>query len=263
MKGHMQDGKFHPHTDYKKGIRKSRSQKAKQQGVKIKPRKQRVVAKIPQPDGTETVLKMDNENFDEVTDPVERQQILDMLSKSEIEEWEGVVNSEIVKVKHEMLNGMPITTLRFANGEEWFEFESFDHQEKYVKKEKINVDENITGEFVEIDHPDIAGYITMESGSILFGERESNRSKRDQSKTQGVRLKRGNFNVGDIVMVSPDNQNEGYDSFRGKKLRITYIESDPSFYDKAGGEEEGLYSFETLDGKEVPNSLYDYELVKA
>jgi len=41
MKGHMQDGKFHPHTDYKK-VRKSRDQKAKTQGVKI--RKQRLVA---------------------------------------------------------------------------------------------------------------------------------------------------------------------------------------------------------------------------
>jgi len=35
MKGHMQDGKFHPHTDYKKGVRKSRDQKAKTQGVHI------------------------------------------------------------------------------------------------------------------------------------------------------------------------------------------------------------------------------------
>ena len=35
MKGHMQDGKFHPHTDYKKGVRKSRDQKAKTQGVNI------------------------------------------------------------------------------------------------------------------------------------------------------------------------------------------------------------------------------------
>ena len=35
MKGHMQDGKFHPHTEYKKGTRKSRDQQAKEQGVKI------------------------------------------------------------------------------------------------------------------------------------------------------------------------------------------------------------------------------------
>ncbi len=42
MKGHMQDGKFHPHTDYKKGTRKSRDQKEKTKGVKV--RKQRLVA---------------------------------------------------------------------------------------------------------------------------------------------------------------------------------------------------------------------------
>ncbi|MCP6727113.1 MAG: hypothetical protein KJI69_03755 [Patescibacteria group bacterium] len=42
MKGHMQDGKFHPHTDYKKGVRKSRDQQAKIQGVKVE-RKARVI----------------------------------------------------------------------------------------------------------------------------------------------------------------------------------------------------------------------------
>lgn len=35
MKGHMEDGKFHPHTQYK-GIRKSRDQTTKTQGVKLK-----------------------------------------------------------------------------------------------------------------------------------------------------------------------------------------------------------------------------------
>jgi len=32
----MQDGKFHPHTEHKKGVRKSRDQKAKQEGVRFK-----------------------------------------------------------------------------------------------------------------------------------------------------------------------------------------------------------------------------------
>jgi len=36
MKGHMEDGKFHPHTDYKKGVRKSRDQIAKTEGVRLK-----------------------------------------------------------------------------------------------------------------------------------------------------------------------------------------------------------------------------------
>lgn len=44
VKGHMQDGKFHPHTDYKKGTRKSRDQSAKTEGVKI--RKDRDVAMV-------------------------------------------------------------------------------------------------------------------------------------------------------------------------------------------------------------------------
>ena len=34
MKGHMENGKFHPHTEYK-GVRKSRDQKGMTQGVKI------------------------------------------------------------------------------------------------------------------------------------------------------------------------------------------------------------------------------------
>jgi len=36
LKGHMQDGKFHPHTDHKKGVRKSRDQSSKTEGVRIK-----------------------------------------------------------------------------------------------------------------------------------------------------------------------------------------------------------------------------------
>jgi len=38
MKGHMEKGKFHPHTEYKKGTRKSRDQKAKTQGIVRKQR---------------------------------------------------------------------------------------------------------------------------------------------------------------------------------------------------------------------------------
>ncbi len=40
MKGHMEDGKFHPHTPYKKGVRKSRDQSAKTQGVKVRKKKE-------------------------------------------------------------------------------------------------------------------------------------------------------------------------------------------------------------------------------
>jgi len=49
MKGHMQDGKFHPHTQ-SKGVRKSRDQTAKTQGVKIrKARKTKTILKSKLP----------------------------------------------------------------------------------------------------------------------------------------------------------------------------------------------------------------------
>ncbi len=57
MKGHMQDGKFHPHTEYK-GVRKSRDQKGKEQGLKI--RKQRLtVASSPKGMKTPTEIVYD------------------------------------------------------------------------------------------------------------------------------------------------------------------------------------------------------------
>jgi len=71
MKGHMQDGKFHPHTDYKKGVRKSRDQKAKQDGVKI--RKQRLtVASSPsnRKVATETIMENDTESLFKIKDVV-------------------------------------------------------------------------------------------------------------------------------------------------------------------------------------------------
>jgi len=48
----MQDGKFHPHTDYKKGVRKSRDQYSKTLGVKIT-RKARLKANLPDVDFSE------------------------------------------------------------------------------------------------------------------------------------------------------------------------------------------------------------------
>jgi len=73
------------------------------------------------------------------------------------------------------------------------------------------------------------------------------------------------FKKGEIVMVSSDNDNDGYDEFRNKKLRITHVATNQ---DEHQGFDEGLagsglYDLETLDGKEVPFSLYDYELESA
>ena len=149
MKGHMQDGKFHPHTQYKKGVRMSRDQQEKTQGIKVNERKQRQVMASQ----------------------------LEGMSQAKKAEWEDAVGSEVVKVKKEMINGKPVTSVRFENGEEWFEFDDVKHQEDYMKKEKIEVDESVVGEFVEIEHPDIAGYITMATGKVLFGEREERKAR--------------------------------------------------------------------------------------
>ena len=72
------------------------------------------------------------------------------------------------------------------------------------------------------------------------------------------------FSKGDTVMIEPDNDNENYDEFRNKKLRITNVAINR---DEHRGFDEGvgqaLYDLETIHGKEVGFSLYDYELVSA
>ncbi len=71
--------------------------------------------------------------------------------------------------------------------------------------------------------------------------------------------------VGDVVMVSPENDNDGYNDFKGKKLRITHVtkssDEHPAFDEGMAG--EGLYDLETLDGEQIGSALYDYELVDA
>jgi len=165
----MQDGKFHPHTPYKK-VKRIRKKKepfeVTRDGVKID--QQKLIQM-----GRADVGKRKRHEEMEMEMPID-------MSRRERMEWEMIVDSQIVKVKHEMLDGRPITSVRFANGEEWFEFESFDHQEKFMKENNIEADDEVTGEFIEIDHPKIAGFITMESGKVLFGERENTtRMKRD------------------------------------------------------------------------------------
>ncbi len=58
----MQDGKFHPHTDYKKGVRKSRDQSTKSAGIKI--RKARDNNKLKHNDYFK--LKLNDKNFEEL-----------------------------------------------------------------------------------------------------------------------------------------------------------------------------------------------------
>ena len=72
-------------------------------------------------------------------------------------------------------------------------------------------------------------------------------------------MKKTKFKIGDIVRVSPENDNENYNSFRHKKLIVTHVatsEQDHPGYDNSM-EGEALYDFEGIDC-----SLYDYELQK-
>ncbi len=71
MKGHMENGKFHPHTEYKKGIRKSRDQTAKSTGVKVE-RKARLTVSSSSKSNTPTELIQDygTEQIYKITDVV-------------------------------------------------------------------------------------------------------------------------------------------------------------------------------------------------
>ena len=62
------------------------------------------------------------------------------------------------------------------------------------------------------------------------------------------------FRLGDLVKVKKNNDNENYDSFRNKVLKVVHIDKE---FDKEGG---WLYSFEDLEGNEIGNSLYEWEL---
>jgi len=69
--------------------------------------------------------------------------------------------------------------------------------------------------------------------------------------------------VGQIVMITKDNDNDCYDAYRGLLLEITHIAT--SVKQHPGYDESmdkmplfDLKVFET--GKDVPFSLYDYEV---
>jgi hypothetical protein len=71
--------------------------------------------------------------------------------------------------------------------------------------------------------------------------------------------------IGQKVKVSPDNDNECYNSFRDKVLIITHVAKNK--FEHPGYDEsvspQKLYDFKTEAGDPVGCSLYDYELVEA
>lgn len=73
------------------------------------------------------------------------------------------------------------------------------------------------------------------------------------------------FKIGTRVKVSPDNDNECYNSFRGKVLIVDHVSrstQDHPGYDT--GVNEPLYDMiDATTGENIPCSLYHYELTRA
>lgn len=98
--------------------------------------------------------------------PIKQPDIRIKLSESEIDDWERTAGSEVIGVKNEMFEGMPVSTVMFLNGDEWFEFDSFIDQENFFEK-SFDKDSTI-GKFIKVDHPKIEGYVNLISGKTLF-----------------------------------------------------------------------------------------------
>lgn len=75
---------------------------------------------------------------------------------------------------------------------------------------------------------------------------------------------RAEYKLGDKVKVREDNDNENYKDFKNKVLIITSIAT--SIEEHRGfdtGINQPLYDLEDEKGKEIPFSLYEYELETA
>ena len=73
------------------------------------------------------------------------------------------------------------------------------------------------------------------------------------------------FKKGQWVKVAEDNDNDNYDSFRGKRLKIIHVARN---INEHPGYDEGmkgmpLYDLEDEQGNIIDCSLYAYELEKA
>ena len=73
------------------------------------------------------------------------------------------------------------------------------------------------------------------------------------------------YKIGDRVMVAEDNDNEGYDGFRGKVLIVANIYTNTEEHKGYDNSMEGmqLLEFITEDGQEVDSALYEYEIEEA
>ena len=199
MKGFKDsNNKFHPITTYK-GVRKS-------------DRKKKEPFPVTKTEGIPRGKLIQMQREAGVRGKKDESQMMMMpidISVREQMEWENAVGSDIVKVKHEMMDGRPITSVRFENGEEWFEFDSVDHQEDFLEENNIKVDEELVGEFVEVNHSEISGYITMPSGKVAFGEKEDTRMKRQPTNEKLIDKLKNKKGVSAKVERLEEDDDEG------------------------------------------------------
>lgn len=111
----------------------------------------------------------ENKESDQPKTQIER--IRSKLSEKQIDEWEEIARSEVIDIKEEHVDGMPVLTVQFQNGDEWFEFEQITHQEKFIDENELTKSEEI-GKFIKVDHPMIAGYVNLLTGKSLFESKE-------------------------------------------------------------------------------------------
>jgi len=114
-------------------------------------------------------VKMDR--FETKGEKTEIDRIRSKLSERQIDEWEEVSRSEVIDVKEEHVDGKPVLTVMFQNGDEWFEFDEVKHQEQFIDDNELTRSDAI-GKFIKVDHPMIEGYVNLITGKSLFETKE-------------------------------------------------------------------------------------------
>src|SRR3989304_1818059 len=147
--GFMKDDQFHPITQYKKGVRKSRDQSAKLEGVRLK-RETKPLKVTP----TETLEKELSEVVPEsmIRSEVKRIQksevieqkipegLLKNISLDDVIEIENMSGSKIKKVTEEKVDGLTIYNFEMENGEEIFIFKSLPDETKFVDDKEFTLE---------------------------------------------------------------------------------------------------------------------------
>ena len=93
-----------------------------------------------------------------------------LLSEQDIKEWKDATDSEVVSATKGKFEGRETIEVKFQNGENWFEFQTVRDQTEFFEK---NFEKNEKlGEFIQVDHPKIEGYVNLLSGFSLFKDRK-------------------------------------------------------------------------------------------